>query len=52
MNIGLIHHRRGKAFIFLYEGGANQFAEFLERWNIRYQYTIDLSTAEIKVLIL
>lgn len=45
---GLLHYRRKgtRTFIFYFEGGAHQFASFLERWGIAYEHIIDLGLGQ------
>jgi hypothetical protein len=53
MNPGLLHDRKKntRTFVFYFEGGAMRFAEFLERWGIRYTWRIDLDAGTNEITI-
>ena len=54
MNAGLIHYRtKGtRTFVFLFEGGARQFANWLTDRGVKFDWVINLSACQNEITIL
>ena len=54
MNAGLIHYRtKGtRTFVFLFEGGARQFANWLTDRGVKFDWAINLSACRNEITIL